>query len=89
MMSLVDEHGKPAPGVWIEADIVGGPAKQKYDLPVADMLERTALTDAKGEFTADPLPAGEYRVRVSEYPRDAEAKDRWECKPGWEKRLAH
>ena len=73
---LVDDRGRPAPAVWIGAEIVGGPAKQHYDLPVADMLERSALTNAKGEFTLAPLPAGEYRVRVSDYPRDPEAKDR-------------
>lgn len=67
---VVDEQKKPVAGVWINAEITGGPAKHKTDLPVADCLVRSGLTDAKGEFTLAPLPAGQCMVRVEEYPRE-------------------
>ena len=34
--------------------------------PVGSAIRRAALTDAKGEFTFQPLSAGKYRVRVKE-----------------------
>ena len=65
-----DEHGKPVAGVWVNAEITGGPAKKMSGLPVADFLARAALTDAQGKFTLAPLPAGECVVRVADYPHD-------------------
>jgi protocatechuate 3,4-dioxygenase beta subunit len=67
---VVDEQDKPVADVWINAEITGGPAKKSTELPVADFLVRSALTDAKGEFTLSPLPVGECLVRIDEYPRD-------------------
>ena len=61
-------------GVWINAEIIGGPAKKLKktgnELPVADFLVRSALTDERGEFALVPLPTGECLVRVAEYPGD-------------------
>ncbi len=68
--SVVDEGEKPVPGVWINAEIVGGPAKQEIHIPVTDYLSRSALTDEKGEFKLRPLPAGECLIKVEEYPHD-------------------
>jgi len=67
---VVDEQERPVAGVWINAEITGGSAKKTTDLPVADSLVRSALTDKNGEFTLAPLPAGECLVRVAEYPSD-------------------
>ena len=65
---VLDEEQKPVAGVWVNAEISGGPAKKSTSLPVADYLVRSALTDGKGEFKLAPLPAGECLVRVDEYP---------------------
>ena len=67
---VVDEQEKPVAGVWVNAEIVGGASKKEYDLPVSDALERSALTDEKGEFALKPLPPGECLIKVEEYPQD-------------------
>ena len=58
------------------AEITGGPAKKQTELPVADALVRSALTDQQGEFTLAPLPAGQCLVRVAEYPRESLLTDK-------------
>lgn len=73
---VLDQHGKPLAAVWVNAMVCGGPAKKTYDIPVAEMLSRAALTDAKGEFALAPLPASEYVVKVEQYPRDSLLTDR-------------
>jgi uncharacterized GH25 family protein len=73
---VTDEQGKPVGGVWVNACIFSGTAKQQYELPVADMLARTGLTDAKGAFALGPLPAGEYVLNVEKYPHDSLVEDR-------------
>jgi beta-lactamase regulating signal transducer with metallopeptidase domain len=65
-----DEHDKPVAGVWVNAEITGGPAKKVSGLPVADFLARAALTDGEGRFRLAPLPAGDCLVRVADYPHD-------------------
>jgi hypothetical protein len=73
---VVDQRRKPLAGVWVNARLTGGPAKQAYGIPVADMLCRAALTDAKGEFMLAPLPAGEYVIGVDKYAQDSLVEDR-------------
>lgn len=67
--------GSPAGSVWINAEIRGGPAKQRIEMPVIDALSRSALTDDQGRFTMEPLPAGEYDLLTSEYARDSLTED--------------
>lgn len=73
---VVDADGKPVGSVWVNADIVGGPAKKEIRMPVYDALARSALADAKGEFTLAPLPPSEYNLIVDETPRAENSKDR-------------
>ncbi|HTL55275.1 MAG TPA: sigma factor-like helix-turn-helix DNA-binding protein, partial [Candidatus Limnocylindrales bacterium] len=73
---VVDSDGLPVSNVWVNAELSGGPAKKRIDMPVADALERSALTDHEGQFATGPLPAGDYDLLISEYPRDNLAEDR-------------
>jgi 5-hydroxyisourate hydrolase-like protein (transthyretin family) len=57
---VLDTQGKPAAGVYVEANKRGG--IENFNLPVADHIRRTALTNDKGEFTMAPLPPGKYEV---------------------------
>lgn len=73
---VLDSGGLPVSNVWVNAELSGGPAKKRIDMPVADALERSALTDLQGQFATGPLPAGEYDLLISESPRDNLAEDR-------------
>ena len=73
---VLDSDGLPVSNVWVNAELSGGPAKKRIDMPVADALERSALTDLQGQFATGPLPAGDYDLLVTEYPRDNLAEDR-------------
>jgi hypothetical protein len=73
---VFDSDGLPVSHVWVNAELSGGPAKKPIDMPVADALARSALTDAQGHFATGPLPPGDYDVLISEYPRDNLAEDR-------------
>lgn len=68
---VLTSDGSPAGSVWVNAEIYGGPAKQRIDMPVIDALSRSALTDSQGHFTMGPLPAGDYDLLITEYPRDS------------------
>src|SRR5262249_6709483 len=57
---VLDTQGRPAAGVFVEANKRGG--IENFNLPVADHIRRTALTNDKGEFTMAPLPPGKYEV---------------------------
>jgi beta-lactamase regulating signal transducer with metallopeptidase domain len=57
---VLDTQGKPAANVYVEARKRGG--IENFNLPVADHINRTALTNDKGEFTMAPLPPGQYEV---------------------------
>jgi hypothetical protein len=57
---VLDTQGKPAAGVYVEANKRGG--IENFNLPVADHIRRTALTNDKGEFTMAPLPPGKFEV---------------------------
>ena len=72
---VLDSDGTPAGSLWINAELSGGPAKQQIRMPVIDALSRSALTDDQGRFTMDPLPAGDYDLLTSEYPRDSLTED--------------
>jgi hypothetical protein len=69
---VLDTQGKPVPGIYVHADKRGG--IENFNLPVADHIRRTALTDAKGEFRMDPLPPAQYEVMPQEHGWDP-AKD--------------
>ncbi|HEY7157844.1 MAG TPA: M56 family metallopeptidase, partial [Gemmataceae bacterium] len=70
---VYDTQGKPVAGVYVHADKRGG-IGEGFNLPVADHIRRTALTNDKGEFTMDPLPPAKYEVMPQEYGWDP-AKD--------------
>jgi hypothetical protein len=72
---VLDSGGAPVSNVWVNAEISGGPAKMPIGMPVMDALARSALTDGQGQFATGPLPAGEYDLLISDYPRDSLAKD--------------
>jgi RNA polymerase sigma factor (sigma-70 family) len=72
---VFDSEGSPVSHVWVNAELSGGPAKKQIGMPVADALRRSALTDGQGKFAMGPLPAGDYEVLESEYPRDNLAQD--------------
>jgi hypothetical protein len=57
---VLDTQGKPVPDVYVTANKRGG--IEGFNLPVADHIRRTALTNAKGEFTMAPLPPGKYEI---------------------------
>lgn len=73
---VVDADGAPAGSVWVNAELYGGPAKQRIGMPVMDALSRSVLTDQQGQFVTEPLPAGDYDLLISEHPRDNLAEDR-------------
>ena len=73
---VFDSDGLRVSHVWVNAELSGGPAKKPIDMPVADAMARSALTDAQGHFATGPLPPGAYDVLISEYPRDSIAEDR-------------
>ena len=70
---VLDTQGKPAAGVFVHADKRGG--IENFNLPVADHIRRTALTDDKGEFTMAPLPPGKYEVLPEEHGYDPSRDD--------------
>jgi beta-lactamase regulating signal transducer with metallopeptidase domain len=65
----VDAQGKPLPGIFVHADKEGRD-EVLAQLIVADHINRTALTNDKGEFEFAPLPAGTYRVVPQEHGYD-------------------
>jgi RNA polymerase sigma factor (sigma-70 family) len=73
--TVFDSDGLPVSHVWVNAELSGGPAKKVIGMPVIDALARSALTDEQGQFATGPLPAGDYNVLISEYPRDSHAGD--------------
>jgi beta-lactamase regulating signal transducer with metallopeptidase domain len=73
---VIDVGGEPIAGVWVNAELLSGPAQQPIDMPVADQIVRTALTDEEGRYVMQPLPAGTYKVLPEEIPSDSTARDR-------------
>jgi hypothetical protein len=72
---VLDSLGAPVSHVWVNAELSSGPAKKQIGMPVKDSLSRSALTDEQGQFAAGPLPAGQYDLLISDYPRDSLAED--------------
>jgi beta-lactamase regulating signal transducer with metallopeptidase domain len=68
--SVVDEHSQPIPNVWVNAELVAGAAKQRIDMPVADHIQRSSLTDSDGHFDLGPLPSGTFRLGPDELPAE-------------------
>ncbi|MGA2245164.1 MAG: hypothetical protein ABSH48_09210 [Verrucomicrobiota bacterium] len=68
---VLSSDGSPVGPVWVNAELSGGPAKKPIGMPVIDALSRSALTDNQGQFALGPLPAGDYNLLISEYPRDS------------------
>jgi beta-lactamase regulating signal transducer with metallopeptidase domain/uncharacterized GH25 family protein len=67
---VLDARGKPVAGVHVNAE-ARERSEELPNLPVADHINRSATTNDKGEFVMGPLPAGKYRVKPDEWPRDA------------------
>jgi beta-lactamase regulating signal transducer with metallopeptidase domain/protocatechuate 3,4-dioxygenase beta subunit len=68
--TVLDAKGTPLAGVHVNAE-ARDRSEELPNLPVADHINRSATTNAKGEFVMGPLPPGKYRVKPDEYPRDA------------------
>jgi protocatechuate 3,4-dioxygenase beta subunit len=66
---VLDAKGKPLAGISVNVDREGVPEDERVNM-VADSIGRAALTDANGEFTMKPLPAGDYRIFPSEHHSD-------------------
>jgi hypothetical protein len=64
--SVVADDGSPIPNAWVNANLVAGPAKQEFPVPVADQIRRSALSDGDGRFTLGRLPPCTYRLEVDE-----------------------
>ena len=71
---VLDESGGPISGIWVNAD-VDFPCKL-IDLPLMDLTERSALTDAHGRFEMQPLPPGNYCVTPCDEPCDPLVEDK-------------
>jgi beta-lactamase regulating signal transducer with metallopeptidase domain len=65
---VLDTEGKPVPGIFVEADKRGG--IEDFNLPVADHIRRTAVTNDKGDFEFAPLPPASYDVTPQEHGWD-------------------
>jgi beta-lactamase regulating signal transducer with metallopeptidase domain len=72
--TVVDSQGKPLSGLSVEADRQGG--IEDFNLPVANAVRRTAVSDDKGKFTFAPLPAGNYNVYPQERGYDPSKDDK-------------
>src|SRR5262249_26559462 len=66
---VLDVRGKPLAGVNVNAERRDR-GEELQDLMVADMINRSAVTNEQGEFTMKPLPPGEYDIQPSDHARD-------------------
>jgi hypothetical protein len=71
---VLDAQGNAVPGVNVHAEKRGG--IEDFNLPVADSIRRTALSNDKGEFTFAPLPAASYDVYPQEHGHDPSKDER-------------
>lgn len=67
---VLDAKGKPVAGVNVNADIADRD-EDLQGLNVADSINRSGVSDDKGEFVLAPLPPGSYSVKPDAYPRDS------------------
>lgn len=74
--TLLDARGKPLAGVIVNAE--SQERNEEITEPVADQINRSAVTNEKGEFAMNPLPPGNYLVKPGDYEQDAslDRKDR-------------
>jgi beta-lactamase regulating signal transducer with metallopeptidase domain/protocatechuate 3,4-dioxygenase beta subunit len=70
---VLDVKGKPLAGVFVSANRTGG--IEDFNQPVANAIHRTALTNARGEFTMAPLPPGKYDVMPTENKFDGSRRE--------------
>ena len=75
---VVDVGGKAMEGVWVNAELHGGPAKKDFghDMNLADPIVRSALTDVEGRYRLGPLPSGIYSITPKDEPREQAIADR-------------
>jgi beta-lactamase regulating signal transducer with metallopeptidase domain len=66
---VLDAQGKPIAGINVNA--LSQDRNEEITLPVADQINRSAVTDARGEFAMNPLPPGHYQIKPDEHVRDA------------------
>ncbi len=66
---VLDAQGKPIAGINVNAE--SQDRNEEITLPVADQINRSAVTDARGEFAMNPLPPGHYQIKPDEHVRDA------------------
>jgi len=74
--TVLDAKGKPIAGVIVNAE--SRDRNDEITEPVADNINRSAVTNDKGEFEMNPLPPGNYVVKPGDYARDGslDRKDR-------------
>ncbi|HJZ56023.1 MAG TPA: carboxypeptidase regulatory-like domain-containing protein, partial [Gemmataceae bacterium] len=65
---VLDAKGNPLVGVNVNAE--SRDRNEEITEPVADNIDRSAVTNEKGEFEMKPLPPGNYLVKPDEHPRD-------------------
>src|SRR5207302_1602766 len=72
---VLDANGNPVPGIYVNAE-----SQERNEalqsLPVADHINRSALTNDQGEFEMRSLPPGKYRVQPGEHARDGTRQNR-------------
>jgi beta-lactamase regulating signal transducer with metallopeptidase domain/5-hydroxyisourate hydrolase-like protein (transthyretin family) len=73
---VLDVRGKPLAGVNVNANSQGRP-DELQGLMVADAINRSAVTNDKGEFTMGPLPPGEYQVQPDDHAREGTSRKRF------------
>src|SRR5205823_662282 len=73
---VLDAKGNPMAGVNVNAE--SQDRNEEITEPVADSINRSAVTNEKGEFEMNPLPPGQYLVKPDQHPRDSslDRKDR-------------
>lgn len=76
---LLDAKGMPLAGVIVNAE--SRDRNEEITRPVADNINRSSVTNDKGEFEMKPLPPGNYLVKPDRYQRDGSV-DRKDSKRG-------
>jgi beta-lactamase regulating signal transducer with metallopeptidase domain len=73
---VLDAKGAPLAGLTVNAE--SRDRNDEITEPVADAINRSAVTNDKGEFELNPLPPGNYLVKPDDYAHDGsiDRKDR-------------